>query len=68
MNFCIHYIGHFKHIIKTDKPIEGKIVRVANSVVVASDGTIYWTSSICTNSDVNVEDALVALFGDGNGR
>jgi hypothetical protein len=44
------------------------MVRVANSVVVSRDGNIYWTSSICTNSDVNVEDALVAIFGDGNGR
>jgi adipocyte plasma membrane-associated protein len=37
-------------------------------VVVSSDGTIYWTSSICTNADVDVEDALVALFSDANGR
>lgn len=60
--------GKFKHLIKMDEPIEGKIARVANSVAVSSDGTIYWTSSICTNPDVNVKDALVAIFADGNGR
>ncbi|CAB3363936.1 Hypothetical predicted protein [Cloeon dipterum] len=60
--------GKFIHLIKTDVPIEGKTVRVANSVAVAKDGTVYWTSSICTNPGVDVEDAVVAIFADGNGR
>ncbi|XP_059472527.1 adipocyte plasma membrane-associated protein Hemomucin-like isoform X2 [Neocloeon triangulifer] len=60
--------GKFEHLIKTDNPIADKMVRVANSVVVAKDGTIYWTASICTNPGVDVEDAVVAIFADGNGR
>ncbi|KAF4518108.1 hypothetical protein B566_EDAN007809 [Ephemera danica] len=39
--------GKVLHLISTDKPIEGKMAKFANSVTVAKDGTLYWTVSSC---------------------
>lgn len=53
------------HLVSTDKPIEGKLAKIANSLKVAQDGTVYWTVSGC---DVDLQDGLLAALGDPSGR
>ncbi|CAB3363935.1 Hypothetical predicted protein [Cloeon dipterum] len=57
--------GKVGHLIKTDQPIAGKPVKIANSVVVGKDSTVYWTASSC---DTTFDDAVIAMFGDASGR
>lgn len=57
--------GKSMQIISTEKPIEGKMAKIANSVAVSSDGSVYWTVSSC---DVGLQDGVLSLFGDGSGR
>lgn len=53
------------HIVSTDKPIEGKLAKLANSLAVAQDSSVYWSVSSC---DVGLEDGVLAMFGDATGR
>jgi hypothetical protein len=52
-------------LVKLDQPIAGKSVKLANSVAVSKDGTVYWTASSC---DTAFDDAVIAMFGDASGR
>jgi hypothetical protein len=53
------------HLISTDKPIEGKMAKLANSVEVAKDGTVYWTVSSC---EMTGEQVIPAMLADPSGR
>lgn len=45
--------------------IDGSKPKLPNSVVVASDGIIYWTDS---DSNYKLHDGLYTMFVDGTGR
>ncbi|XP_059472524.1 adipocyte plasma membrane-associated protein Hemomucin-like [Neocloeon triangulifer] len=57
--------GKVGHLIKIDQPISGKTVKIANSVAVGKDGTVYWTASSC---DTSFDDAVLTMLGDATGR
>ncbi|XP_021935235.1 LOW QUALITY PROTEIN: adipocyte plasma membrane-associated protein-like [Zootermopsis nevadensis] len=68
------YYGLFKvnvntgtktQLVSADELIDGKINKIPNSVDVADDGTVYWTSSSC---NFHLNDGLFDLLADGSGR
>lgn len=48
-----------------DEAIDGVRPKLPNSVVVASDGIVYWTDS---SSNYKLFDGLYSYFVDGTGR
>lgn len=48
-----------------DEAIDGKRPKLPNSVVIASDGTLYWTDSSTSHSLYN---SFYSLLADGTGR
>jgi len=48
-----------------DEVIDGVRPNLPNSVVIASDGTMYWTDS---DSNYKLHDGFYTLFTDGTGR
>lgn len=48
-----------------DEVIDGVRPKIPNSVVIASDDTMYWTDS---DTNYKLHDGLYTLFVDGTGR
>lgn len=48
-----------------DDIIDGVKPKIPNSVIVASDETVYWTDS---DTNYLLNDGLYTLFADGTGR
>lgn len=48
-----------------DEVIDGVRPKLPNSVVIASDGTMYWTDS---DTNYKLHDGIYTLFVDGTGR
>jgi hypothetical protein len=68
------YYGLFKvnvnngaktQLVSTDEPVDGKINKLPNSVDVADDGTVYWTTSSC---NFYLNDGVFDMLADGSGR
>lgn len=68
------YYGLFKvnvnngaktRLVSTNEPVEGKINKIPNSVDVADDGTVYWTTSSC---NFYLSDGVFDMLADGSGR
>lgn len=57
--------GSYDRIVAIDEIIDGKPVKVPNSVDVANDGTIYWSVSSTSHY---LYDGVYTLLADGNGR
>lgn len=45
--------------------IDGVRPKIPNSIVIASDGTVYWTDS---DTNFSLNDGLYTIFADGTGR
>jgi len=68
------YYGLFKvnvnsgakiQLVSPDELVEGKANKIPNSLDVADDGTIYWTSSSCS---FHLYDGVFDMLADGSGR
>lgn len=68
------YYGLFKvnvssgaktQLVSTNEPVEGKINKLPNSLDIAHDGTVYWTTSSC---NFNLENGVFDMLADGSGR
>lgn len=68
------YYGVFKvnvnngaktHLVSVDEPVEGKTNKLPNSVDVADDGTVYWSTSSC---NFHLHDGVFDMLADGSGR
>lgn len=65
-NICfINVTGAKEQLVSVDDVIDGVKPKLPNSVVVASDGTVYWTDS---DTNYALHDGLYTLFADGTGR
>jgi hypothetical protein len=51
--------------VSVDEPVEGKTNILPNSVDVADDGTVYWSTSSC---NFKLIDGVFDLLADGSGR
>lgn len=63
--FFIDVIGAKEQLISMDEEIDGVKPKIPNSVIVASDGTIYWTDS---DTNYDLYDGVYTIFADGTGR
>lgn len=45
--------------------IDGVRPKIPNAIVVASDGTVYWTDS---DTNFSINDGFYSMFVDGTGR
>lgn len=59
------FLGEVVQLVSPDTVIEGRKPKLFNSVVVASDGKVYWTDS---DSNVDLKNLMYSFFGDGTGR
>lgn len=68
------YYGLFKvntttgttyQLVRPDTLIEGKTPKLFNSVVVASDGSVYWTDS---DTNFDLKNLVFSMLADGSGR
>lgn len=57
--------GAKEQIVSIDEVIDGAKPKVPNSVIVTSDGIIYWTDS---DTNYALHDGLYTVFVDGTGR
>ncbi|CAL1675404.1 unnamed protein product [Lasius platythorax] len=57
--------GEYKNIVNVSKPIDGKIPLIPNSIDVAENGDLYWTTS---SSDFALYDLVFAFLGNPSGR
>lgn len=63
--FYIYIIGAKEQLVSLDEVIDGVRPKLPNSVVVASDGSVYWTDS---DTNYKLHDGVYSLFVDGTGR
>ncbi|XP_050438846.1 adipocyte plasma membrane-associated protein Hemomucin-like [Adelges cooleyi] len=59
------HMGEKEQLVSMTDIIDGKPPNLPNSVVVASDGSVYWTDS---DSNHKLHDGLYTVFVDGTGR
>lgn len=57
--------GKYEKIVSKEKPIEGKVPMVINSLDVASNGDIYWSDS---STEFTIEDGTYATLANPSGR
>ncbi|KAL4105287.1 hypothetical protein QTP88_020540 [Uroleucon formosanum] len=57
--------GKKEQLVSMDEVIDGVRPKLPNSVVIASDGTMYWTDS---DTNYKLHDGIYTLFVDGTGR
>lgn len=57
--------GKYERIVNTDQSIDGKKSMITNSIDLAKNGDIYWTSS---SSEFTVEDGVFTMLEDPSGR
>ncbi|KAL5237931.1 hypothetical protein ACI65C_005341 [Semiaphis heraclei] len=57
--------GKKEQLVSMDEVIDGVRPKIPNSVVIASDDTMYWTDS---DTNYKLHDGLYTLFVDGTGR
>jgi len=61
----MYIIGAKEQLVSLDEVIDGVRPKLPNSVVVASDGFVYWTDS---DTNYKLHDGVYSLFVDGTGR
>jgi hypothetical protein len=57
--------GTKTQLFSIDEPVEGKINKLPNSLDIASDGTVYWTTSSC---NFHLDNGVFDMLADGSGR
>ncbi|XP_026816428.1 adipocyte plasma membrane-associated protein-like [Rhopalosiphum maidis] len=65
VNLNSKFYGAKEQLVSMDEDIDGARPKIPNSVVVTSDGTVYWTDS---DSNYKLYDGVYTLFVDGTGR
>jgi len=60
-----YIIGAKEQLVSMDEVIDGARPKLPNSVVVTSDGNVYWTDS---DTNYKLHDGAYTLFVDGTGR
>ncbi|XP_065203660.1 adipocyte plasma membrane-associated protein Hemomucin-like isoform X2 [Planococcus citri] len=57
--------GTVSQLVRPDTLIEGKTAKLFNSLLVASDGSVYWTDS---DSNFDLKNLAYSMLADGSGR
>ncbi|KAF0741436.1 adipocyte plasma membrane-associated protein-like isoform X2 [Aphis craccivora] len=65
VNLNSNLYGAKEQLVSLDEVIDGVRPKLSNSVVVASDGFVYWTDS---DTNYKLHDGVYSLFVDGTGR
>lgn len=65
LDFYFCSIGAKEQIVSMDEAIDGVRPKLPNSIVIASDGIMYWTDS---STNYKLHDGLYSLLVDGTGR
>lgn len=59
------FSGKQLQLVSVDEEIEGRKPKLPNSLVVATNGDLYWSDS---SSEFLLEDGVFDMLADGSGR